>query len=338
MNKFTLTQSEISEIIELINTITNRFNSVTDQGFLIEVALYAQELPRRLRSLINDFRYHEEGDGCSIFSGFPVDQTEIGPTPAHWARSEGVEPTQVQEVFLMLCGALLGDAISFSTQQDGAIMHNILPMQRYEHSQLGFSSKEYLTWHNEDAFHDYRGDYLAMMCMRNQDKVPTVISSIANVSLDEEYVEVLFQPHFTILPDNSHRKVNNFKGQEAEKLAPAFDSIEQWIKEPPKIAVLFGDPKSPYIRLDPYFMATPENPLAARALASLTEQLEANLEDVALAEGEVILVDNFRAVHGRAPFQARYDGTDRWLKRINITRDLRKSRSAREMATTRQII
>jgi hypothetical protein len=23
-------------------------------------------------------------------------------------------------------------------------------------------------------------------------------------------------------------------------------------------------------------------------------------------------------VHGREPFQARYDGTDRWLKRVNV--------------------
>ncbi|MBP2478023.1 putative NAD(P)/FAD-binding protein YdhS [Crossiella equi] len=34
---------------------------------------------------------------------------------------------------------------------------------------------------------------------------------------------------------------------------------------------------------------------------------------------------NKRAVHGRRPFTARYDGTDRWLRRINITADLRRS-------------
>jgi hypothetical protein len=34
-------------------------------------------------------------------------------------------------------------------------------------------------------------------------------------------------------------------------------------------------------------------------------------------------------VHGRKPFKARHDGTDRWLKRLDVTLDLRKSRAAR---------
>jgi len=39
-------------------------------------------------------------------------------------------------------------------------------------------------------------------------------------------------------------------------------------------------------------------------------------------------------VHGRKPFTARFDGTDRWLKRVCITRDLRKSRDARAHSTS----
>jgi hypothetical protein len=38
----------------------------------------------------------------------------------------------------------------------------------------------------------------------------------------------------------------------------------------------------------------------------------------ALRPGQLLLIDNDVAVHGRAPFTARYDGTDRWLKRVNI--------------------
>jgi len=34
---------------------------------------------------------------------------------------------------------------------------------------------------------------------------------------------------------------------------------------------------------------------------------------------------------------ANYDGTDRWLKRINLTRDLRKSRASRLTADSRII-
>ena len=53
--------------------------------------------------------------------------------------------------------------------------------------------------------------------------------------------------------------------------------------------------------------------------------IEENLVGVPLEPGMRCFIDNYRAVHGRASFQARYDGTDRWLKRVSITRDLRRS-------------
>jgi len=338
MSLFTLTSAEVDETRTLISGIVERYQSAEDPAFLSEIGILAQDLPRRLRSFIHDFRYYEEGRGYCLIRGFPIDQQKIGPTPSHWAKGDGIEPTFEEEIFLMLTGTLLGDPIAWATQQDGALVHNIMPMRCHENAQLGFSSKEPLTWHVEDAFHEYRGDYLGMMCMRNPQETSTTIGSISDVTLDEEYLEVLFQPHYTILPDKSHMKKNNFKGQALAELDSSFSAMEKREREPDKVSVLFGDPKAPYVRLDPYFMDKPENPLAARALDSLIEQMEANLQDVVLGAGEVVFVDNFRAVHGRVPFQARYDGTDRWLKRINIARDLRKSRDARELVTCRKIL
>jgi len=43
-------------------------------------------------------------------------------------------------------------------------------------------------------------------------------------------------------------------------------------------------------------------------------------------------------VHGRRAFKARYDGRDRWFKRMSITRDLRKSRESRTDAASRVIL
>lgn len=99
--------------------------------------------------------------------------------------------------------------------------------------------------------------------------------------------------------------------------------------------MLFGDPHAPYVRLDPYFMDRVEDPAARTALEELTRQIDGALEDQVLEAGGVCFIDNFQAVHGRKPFSARYDGTDRWLKRINVVRDLRKSRDARRAAESR---
>ena len=41
-------------------------------------------------------------------------------------------------------------------------------------------------------------------------------------------------------------------------------------------------------------------------------------------------MDNDLVVHGRVPFQARYDGTDRWLKRSSVRVSGRRSRPRAE--------
>jgi alpha-ketoglutarate-dependent taurine dioxygenase len=41
-----------------------------------------------------------------------------------------------------------------------------------------------------------------------------------------------------------------------------------------------------------------------------------------LQAGDVLVIDNERAVHGRTPFVPRYDGTDRWLKRALVVTSL----------------
>lgn len=47
---------------------------------------------------------------------------------------------------------------------------------------------------------------------------------------------------------------------------------------------------------------------------------------MSLNPGEVLVVDNDLVVHGRVPFRARYDGTDRWLKRASVRVPGRRSR------------
>ena len=104
---------------------------------------------------------------------------------------------------------------------------------------------------------------------------------------------------------------------------------------PERIPVLFGDPCAPYVRMDPYFMDPVDDPCAQEALNALTQQIDAALEDQVLEPGDFAFIDNFQAVHGRKPFKARYDGRDRWLKRVNVVRDLRKSRDSRLSAASR---
>jgi Fe(II)/alpha-ketoglutarate-dependent arginine beta-hydroxylase len=334
-----LNQEEKAEILALLDEISARFQSAEQPEFLAESTILAHELPRRVRRALNEFRLFEPAASICVVSGYPIDEERIGPTPAHWKeRQRHCHPVR-EEMLLVMLGSLLGDVIAWSTQQDGAVVHDIAPIQGHEQEQLGSGSNEELTWHMEDAFHPFRGDYLGMLCLRNPDRVPTTFAAIDVAELDDETLTLLFEPHYTIRPDNSHLPKNRVDPTDTDPdLAAAQEKIEEMVASPEKIPVLFGSRQAPYCRLDPYFMDPPEDAAAREALDRLIRLVDNRLHDVALDAGEFCFIDNYRGVHGRRPFQARYDGTDRWLKRINITRDLRRSRSARSAPESRLLL
>lgn len=68
---------------------------------------------------------------------------------------------------------------------------------------------------------------------------------------------------------------------------------------------------------------------ANNAFNEIVKQVDEKIAGYSIQPGEIIFLDNYKVVHGRNPFKARFDGTDRWLKRLNITRDIRKSRDFR---------
>jgi len=338
VDRYTLSDDEIRAIKTLLAELAARYATPDDNELLRNVGVYAHELPRPLRLFLNDFKYLEPEAGACIVSGYPIEDAKIGHTPPHWNCRRGVSPLLEEELLLLLLGSLLGDAIGWATQQDGYILHDVLPIKEYENSQLGTGSLQKLWWHNEDAFHPHRGDYLGLMCLRNPDGVSTTIGSIGQVELEREHVSRLFEPQFSIRPDESHSEKNNSNAGGGNVLiSSAYDRINGMNKQPESQSILFGDPRSPYVRIDPYYMEPPKDDAALSALNELIRAIDEKVTDIVLQPGDYLFIDNYRAVHGRKPFKARYDGADRWLKRMNITRDLRKSRGSRLSCDSRII-
>src|SRR6185295_7746912 len=136
---------------------------------------------------------------------------------------------------------------------------------------------------------------------------------------------VLFEPRYLIYPDVSHLEFNGSHSQEKadNSLHSARQKIQEMSVNPSRISVLFGDPQCPYVRIDPYFMKQLDDDKEAQeALDGLIASIDQALASVVLQPGDCCFIDNCRTVHGRKAFRARYDGTDRWLKRICVTRDL----------------
>ncbi|MCH9686586.1 MAG: aminotransferase class I/II-fold pyridoxal phosphate-dependent enzyme [Deltaproteobacteria bacterium] len=332
VSRFSLSRDDKSLVDDLLARITAKVSSASDPTFLEAAPLLAHELPQGLKQAIHRFRLREEGPGVLLLDGFAIDDEALAATPSHWDVPANDEARRM-ECLGVVCSALLGEPFAWDTQQKGHLVHNVLPMAAHIDDQLGFSSEEPLWWHTEDAFHPLRPDYLALLCLRNPDGVPTTLSSAADLRLDPDTVDALFEPHFTIRPDKSHLAASS----EDEPSTAARQRMEALDSAPPPIEVFFGDRNDPYMRLDPFFMGPPTTPSAARALEALKTALDASLFELVLQPGQIAVLDNYRVVHGRRPFKARVDGRERWLKRIDITRDLRKSRHLRPTARSRSL-
>src|SRR5262245_49981525 len=129
MNRFWLSAEEISSIKSLLESVSSGYESVEDGGFLRQASVIAHELPRKVRSLFSDFKLLESPPGYFILSGYPIDEERIGPTPSHWKNRRGRRTAIEEETLLVLYGALLGDSLGWATQQDGHIVHDVIPIK-----------------------------------------------------------------------------------------------------------------------------------------------------------------------------------------------------------------
>jgi alpha-ketoglutarate-dependent taurine dioxygenase len=94
------------------------------------------------------------------------------------------------------------------------------------------------------------------------------------------------------------------------------------------MAVLSGDRRRPSMVFDADLMVGIDED-ANEALRVLGEATQACHASVALESGDLLIVDNNVAVHGRSPFVARFDGSDRWLQRTFVVSDLSPSAADR---------
>ncbi|HET7462019.1 MAG TPA: hypothetical protein VFJ82_12255, partial [Longimicrobium sp.] len=147
MSRIVMNAEEVIETRGLLRDLAARYASPENQEFLDEADVLAHDLPRRIRREMRRFRLFEPADAILVVGGYPIDEEKIGPTPRHWKQHGPANDTVEEDMLLVLLGSLLGEPIGWSTQQDGRIVHDILPIKGHEQEQLGSGSETLLTWH-----------------------------------------------------------------------------------------------------------------------------------------------------------------------------------------------
>ncbi|MEV0299331.1 TauD/TfdA family dioxygenase [Nocardia sp. NPDC050710] len=296
---------------------TSSAHTLADPALIAQVDARVRELPGAVRDAM---RPPEGRGGATIVGRLPITDAEFGPTPPSWreAAAWSADPArransfQLDIVMLLLARAA-GEPFGWHGQQNGRLVNNILPSPGHEHEQSGASSKTLLSPHTEDAFHPDRANLLMLGCLRNPDNVGTTVSSVRQVELSAEQHRLLSTPTLPILPDVSYGD-----GHQRYAAAPLPTVWSESRSHSTDLTLRYDPAYTPLDDADPEFRC---------AYAHLTAELERVCVTAALEPGELLLVDNDVAVHGRVPFTARYDGTDRWLKRVNIRLPERRRRA-----------
>ncbi|GGP32539.1 L-asparagine oxygenase [Streptomyces capoamus] len=331
---YTLGPQEAEELADAARWAAESCGNPLEEEFYEQAWRQVELLPEGLRAFLQEFRHREPATACLVH-GLPVDDAEIGPTPDHWRDAIADKSARGQEAMLALCGLALGDPFGWATLQEGSIVQNVLPIRGEEDRQSGYGSEALLEFHTEDGFHPHRCDYLMLLGLRNPDAVPTIVASVRDVRLDERDRAILSQERYHILPDTEH--IRQLATDDPDH--PALGKLRRMESAPAPVGVLFGDTLAPYMRIDrPFMRCVGDDPEATAALDRLMAELTRVQQEIVVGPGSLLIVDNYRAAHGRRAFTARFDGTDRWLKKLTVSRNLRRGLAGYRSGLRRVIV
>ena len=298
--------------VQLSDASTNTLRTLSDQIVPVlaadpAAAVALPEIPEHVQVELHDCMPQSHA-GVTVVRGLPLEVDQMGPTPQRWSEVPADRTAEWSAQMLLMARAL-GRPIGWAGQQDGRLVHDILPTPGKEHEQTGASSSVELSPHTEDAFHPQRANLILLACVRNPDRVPTQVASVRHARLADTEREVLSAPTLPILPDSSYAETDDIGGFAAEGTAAVA----------PPVATVWDTGIGLGLRYDPaYTPLQGSDPAYLSAYRRLGEELERATFNVALEPGDVLIIDNDVAAHGRKPFQARYDGTDRWLRRVSV--------------------
>jgi L-asparagine oxygenase len=280
----------------LVNLASDEFlNRAWSHAVTLDLSDSIDELQRG----VNDPFSHLHG---LPIGDIPATPLAAGPTDKHDRTSEAT---------LLGVAQMLGEPVGYAQEHGGDIVQDLFPLAASVGRQLSTSSGVELAFHTETAFHPHRPHFLLLLCLKGDANAATTLCSVEAIvgELDEETLAVLQQSRFRCGVDES------------------FGAGSAWVA--PAHPVLSRTTDGTYTLLFDGELTFGIDREAEAAVSTMNEAIARARTSVTLAAGDLLIVDNHRAVHGRSPFTARFDGTDRWLQRTFVVDDLGPSAAER---------
>ena len=287
-------------------------------------------LPIAVHDALIDLGDDADTLGAVLMTGVPLGLLPATPT----SPTEPTDKDHTSEFVLLAIARALGQPIGYLPEHGGTIVQNLLPIPEAAHLQTSTSSAVELEFHTETAFHPHRPRYLLLLCLRGDDTARTLLCSVGEIvdQLPLAVRRVLSEPRFRTGVDRSFADRSLDGGSCVQQRAGSSGHGPLGRVVP----VLSGDPGRPTLTFDADLMHATDDEADA-ALETFRRLARDRRIGVTLRQGDALVIDNHRCIHGRSAFAARFDGTDRWLQRSFVVSDLSASAGARigRVITTR---
>lgn len=266
-----------------------------------------RHLPVEVDHALAHFASNPPRSGALLIRNVP-----LGALPETPERPDAVvDKDLATELGLLTVARRLGQPVGYVPEHGGRIVQNLVPTRSDTDRQTSTSSRSNLMFHTETAFHPHRPRHLLLLCLRGDPSAHTTLASVYDIMdhLSDDVVATLFEPRFRTAADVS------FLAGRRNELGPVRP-------------VITGTRSEPTFVFDADLTVGVDDG-AEDALAAVRAAIEHVQTSVVLEAGDLLVVDNNIAVHGRSPFVARFDGTDRWLQRAFVVADLAPSAGER---------
>jgi len=301
---FELTPAQAAQVREAASRITALPNEDAD-AFCRQALDASFDLPLELRKAVLNFSDVGSDSGVMVVRGLYVDE-DLVDTPLDNAQGLGGKTEFVKEMGAI--AHLLGTMVGYEAENNGRLVQDMVPNPKLAMTQQSQSSKVELEAHTEQCFSEYRPDYVILGALRGDPEAYTFA-----------YAARKFVQHFT--PEELKQL------REPRWMTQIDDSFKPFIPDPNAVRgpypILTGPEDDPYILIDQDLMhgVTKES---QELLNKVIQTYIDHRDGVALTAGDLLMLDNPRAMHGRSQYTPRFDGKDRFIARGFVVRDRRR--------------
>ena len=305
------TNEEIDTLKELVKYITINPTKNTEL-YCHQVKNLCEHIPERIKKELDNFK-KESKYSCILFKDFPIDTSKLVSTPETNRNSIG-SSTLISKIQALLV-SYISDLIAYEGEGYGYLFQDIVPIESMSKEQVSVGSDIELEIHTEQAFSKLKPDLLCLTCLRSNSDAFTYILPVNHILhyISKETHDLLLQPLWNFGIDLSF-KINND------------EFIDGNIRGP--FPILQHYDNKPYLLFDQNLISG-ITPQATKIISEIIEIYYTHRLKHCLQPGDILIINNNIAVHGRSPFKAKYDGYDRFLVRCFGLYNLDKSLYAR---------